>query len=81
MIDILIEHCSEPYRFISARGLHNLPDKDTDPLGICQHLKLYHSLPLVWSLLPLGASLFLFYHSSQASPFLVFVLRMIQLIS
>lgn len=50
MIDILIQHCSEPYRFISARGLNNLPDKDTDPLGICQHLKLHHSLPLVWSL-------------------------------
>ncbi|PRQ21418.1 putative poly(A)-specific ribonuclease [Rosa chinensis] len=36
---------SEPHKFITAGRVDNLPN-DTDPFGICQHLKLHHSLPL-----------------------------------
>lgn len=46
-IDSFIQHCSDPHIFIVTGKINPIGDEATDPLGIYQHLKLQHSLPLV----------------------------------
>lgn len=38
---------SDPHLFIVRRNINPISDKETDPLGVYQRLKLHHSLPLV----------------------------------